>query len=642
MKRRVKDVEKMQEENKSIFEEQQLVNEILEDFKNRQIARRQLETNWQLNINFFIGNQYCGINTNGDIVDGYKQYFWEEREVFNHIAPLVELRLSKLANVRPSLTVLPFSDEMEDIASAKVSKKILKSVCHEIGFSKLLQEATRWSEICGTAFYKIGWNDKKGRFIAKNETGNKIYEGDVEVSVVSPFEIYPDSNTYSSIEECESIIYARSFSSKEVKNKWGVEVEGKTINVFSLDNITSVGGLGYNATSSSLAKTTKLDQVIVLEKYESPSIEYPNGRLIIIAGDKLVYMGELPYINKENGERGFPFVRQCAIPIPNSFFGISTIDRCIPIQRAYNAIKNRKHEFLNRLTMGILAVEDGSVDTEDLEEEGLSPGKVLIYRQGSNAPKLLSTGSVPLDFQYEENQLLSEFLNVSGVNDLLNAKTISTNISGVALQLLIEQDEVRLLSSAEEIRNAAKETAKQMLRLFKQFAFLPHTSRIVGEDGGIEMFYWQNSDIQADDIVFETENEINETVAQKRSMILDILKTGLLHDEDGKLSNSVRTKLLEQLGMGLSVLDNEQDLKSLQTKQATKENLRLIDEDIIELPKEIDEHDIHISSHIGFMLSKEFDKASKKNPKLEKKLLEHIKDHKRYLNLTKKAEEMQN
>lgn len=59
----------------------------------------------------------------------------------------------------------------------------------------------------------------------------------------------------------------------------------------------------------------------------------------------------------------------------------------IPYQRAYNAIKNRELEYINRQSMGVLCVEDGSVDIDDLCEEGISGGKVIVYRQGSNAPK---------------------------------------------------------------------------------------------------------------------------------------------------------------------------------------------------------------------------------------------------------------
>lgn len=69
----------------------------------------------------------------------------------------------------------------------------------------------------------------------------------------------------------------------------------------------------------------------------------------------------------------------------------SIVDMLIPYQRAYNATKNRQSEYLNRLTCANLFVEDGSVDIDALEDEGLAPGKILIYRQGAQIPKLVKS-----------------------------------------------------------------------------------------------------------------------------------------------------------------------------------------------------------------------------------------------------------
>ena len=52
-------------------------------------------------------------------------------------------------------------------------------------------------------------------------------------------------------------------------------------------------------------------------------------------------------------------------------------------------------------------------------------------------------------------------------------------------------------------------------------------------------------------------------------MIFEILNAGLLYDDDGKMSNSMRTKVLEQLGFG--VWENNQDIKTLQVNNAVKE-----------------------------------------------------------------------
>ena len=450
----------------------------------------------------------------------------------------------------------------------------------------------------------------------------------MEVQVVSPFEIYPDSNTYNSVDECMSIIYARSFHKDVVKNNWGVEVEGKDLDVFTLDTLSTRGGLGYSTLSNSMAKKLKKDQVLVLEKYEKPTIEYPNGRLIIIAGDKLIYLGELPYINSVEGKRGFPFIKQSCIPTPNCFWGTSIIERCIPIQRSFNAIKNRKHEFLNRLTMGILSVEDGSLDLENLEEEGLSPGKVLIHRQGSSAPTLLPTGSVPIDFQNEENALINEFINVSGISDLATSDYLSGgNISGIALQLFIEQDEIKMLTTVEEIKDCVRSMAKQILRLYKQFVITNHLSRIVGSNGKVELFYWKGSDINSEEIIFEADSEYSESPAQRRSMIFELLKSGLLSDDNGNMSSYTKNKVLEQLGFG--IWETNRDINSLHKNSAIKENNELLHSREIKAPYDIDEHEIHINEHTAFVLSGDFDKYRSKE--LEDKILEHIKLHKELL-----------
>jgi hypothetical protein len=57
-----------------------------------------------------------------------------------------------------------------------------------------------------------------------------------------------------------------------------------------------------------------------------------------------------------------------------------------PYQREYNRIMNLHSEHIGFATHGFMAVEDGSVDTDELSEEGIMEGKILVYRQGASAP----------------------------------------------------------------------------------------------------------------------------------------------------------------------------------------------------------------------------------------------------------------
>lgn len=610
---------------------QNIVNEVQKDFKSRQIERKSFEAQWRLNSNFLMGNQYCSINGINEVEDYDKQYFWQEREVFNHIAPLYESRMAKLARVRPKMKVVPTSTQENDIKIAKMSKDIIESVYQKLNLNQVIQEVTKWSEICGTGFYKVLWDNLGGRIIAKDNNNIDLYEGEVKVLAVPPYEIFPESSCSQNLEECSSIIHAKAYNVESIKNIWGIDVTPQDIDVFSLDNSQIVGGLGYTGSTTKIINSVKPNHAIVIEKYEAPTIKYPNGRLIIVCQDKLLYMDELPYLNGVDGKRGFPFIRQISQEQAGCFWGCSVIERIIPVQRAYNAVKNRKHEFLNRLSMGILTVEDGSVDTDNLEIEGLSPGKVLVYRQGANPPSIMSNASVPADFALEEERLLDEFSEISGISEIMRNNTLNSNsISGVALQLMIEQDDARLTATAENIKSSVKEVARQILRLYKQYASTPRLCKLSNDEGGVDTFYFVNNDVSCEDIVFETENEIGETLAQKRSMIFELLNAGLLYDEEGKMSNSTRYKVLELLGFG--IWENSVDLKTLQIKFADKENLNLITNPKSVEVSEIDDHELHINEHIGFMLTKEFEEYKQKYPNIKDKFLNHIRMHKTFLN----------
>ena len=584
-----------------------VVADVKQDFQNRQNFRRPYELAWQLNMNFVMGNQYCAISPRGAIEQEEKYYFWQEKQVYNHIAPIVETRLARLNRVRPKPVARPFSNSDKDIASAKLSTKILDSVHDKTRLDEIVTEVTSWSEVCGTAFYKIAWDNAKS---------------DVKIIACSPFEIYPDSNVTQTVEQCSSIIHAKVYDATDVKNTWGVDVRGQDIKVFNINSVAGVGGLGYNSTVPSISQEQKSNQVLVLERYTKPTAEHPNGKLEIVAGDTLLYYGEMPFLLGEDNERTFPFVKQTSTEQPGCFWGASIVDRIIPIQRAYNAVKNRKHEFLNRLAMGVMTVEDGSVDLDNLEEEGLSPGKILVYRQGSVKPSLMDAGDVPHDFNQEEDRLLQEFVTVSGVSEFArNSTTPTTVTSGVALQLIAEQDDTRLASSIDSVKLCIKKLSKYILRLYKQFVTNSKLMRFVDSQKGAEIFYFKGSDIGSDDVVFETENQLTDTPATRRTMLFDLLNAGILYNKDGKLTESAKAKILSMMGFGN--WDNAQDITQLHIDRAQNENVDIANATI--LP--VDDHNLHIEEHTRFVISN-FGIAEKT---VIDKVLAHIDLHKKTL-----------
>lgn len=604
-----------------------IVESVLEDFKKRQEERKHFEVVWQMNLNFLMGNQYCSVGYGGSLEDSDKQYFWQQREIFNHIAPIYDIRCAKLSKTKPKFAVLPATSDERDKQTCKVSKKILDSVLYKLRFEDKLNEAVKWSEVAGTAFYKVSWNARKGQLIATEDDGREIRSGEVELDVCSPFEIYPDSPTHETLEECQSLIHARAYSVEEIRELYGVELKGETINCYGLKDVVSgIGGLGYIGTATKVGEGKVHNSALVIEKYIRPNKTFPKGRLLIVAGDKLVYDDELPYVCGNDGKRDFPFIRQVSLLQPGCFWGSSVVERLIPVQRAYNAIKNRKHEFINRLTLGVLSVEDGSVDLENLEEEGLCPGKILVYRQGANKPEYLSGEVIPSGFADEEEKLLNEFNKISGVSETLGTDYVNANMSGVALELMIGQDETRMATTTSSISMATLEIVKRVLRLYKQFALFPRLARIAGEKGQIEMFYFSSSDISSDDVVIDIQSDLGDSISARREMIFNLLNAGVLYDDDGKLTSRMKSKILDMLGLG--AWESAQDLSELQTKNASNENLKMLD-GITTRVSEIDDHALHIDEHIAFMLGSDFENEKRRNPKIEEIFLAHIDAHKK-------------
>ncbi|GHU99285.1 hypothetical protein FACS1894211_04420 [Clostridia bacterium] len=550
--------------------------EVRADFERRREERRAVELQWRLNMNFLKGDQYCAVTRKGDIEAESRDYYWQGREVFNHLAPIVETRLAKLGRVKPVMGVMPASGTQKDIFAAKTAAKILEAAGNRLELDALAMQVTMWSEVCGTAFYKVTWNGGSGVCLGETE-GRKVYEGDVELTLCPPFEIYPDCATVDSLSGARSLIHARAVPVKYIAEKWGADVAAEP-------------------------DCGRENAALLLERYDLPDAKRPQGRLMLVAGSRVLHDGPLPYLNGADGARGFPFVMQRSIELPGSFWGVSVLERAIPVQRAYNAVKNRKQEFLNRISMGVLAVEDGSCDTDNLEEEGLNPGKVVVYRAGSNPPAMMDTGRLPSELIVEEERLLAEFIGISGVSEIMrNSALPQSNVSGIALQLLIEQDDTRLSVTAELMKKAVRETAGQILRLYRQFASTPRISKIADRDGAPDVFYWSKSDVGADEVYFVSDSGITETPAQKRNMVFELLRAGLLYNEEGKLDNTARVKILDMLGFGM--WENAQDINALHVKRAIGENQKLEKEETA--PREYDEHGLHIAEHTRYLLTNE-------------------------------------
>lgn len=633
-----------------------------EEYRRRMSERRPWELQWRLNLEFINGNQYLDINpVTQKIEEIPKLYWYQEREVFNQVAPIVETRIARLTRQEPIMRVRPASNDDADISAAKVSSMLLNSAWHDQDMGLVYHEFVTWLEACGTSFLKVTWNPNRGRVIVRDvvpdlepddgrpntegpetpkeadplfgKSGARLVElreGDIETVVVPPFEIFPDSAWRPGLEQCRSIIHARAYHVDEIEEMWGVKIEPEEVEALTLQrSSTGLGGLGYSASGTRFATHRLKNHAVVKEYYERPSKKYPQGRFIVVAGGKTLHAGPLPYLIGQDAQPEFPFIRTVSIPAPGCFWGKSIVERLIPLQRRYNALRNRKAEYLNLVAIGQWYEPEGTLP--DDTELNNAPGNRIRYIPGPNGirPEPVQFPSLPASFEREIETLLAEFTAISGVSELSRFSEAPPGVkSGVALSIAQEQDDTRIGMTAARIAEAITKLGKYWLRLYRQFVQEPRILRTVGRDREIEVMDWNASYLRSDDVIIENSAALAESPAQRRQMVFDLLSAGLFNrPENSPLDPEMRRKVFELLEYGHWEGASEDD-SALQKSRARRENRLMMQGQSVQV-MDFDDHLIHIQQHNRMRMSAEYEALLRtpSGPLIDQMVRLHIAEH---------------
>lgn len=638
--------------------------EINNEFRRRQQERKPWELQERLNIEFLNGNQYLDVDpASQTIQDIPKMYDHQEREVFNQIATIYETRTARLTRQKPLMKTRPASSDDGDISSAKVSSSLLSSSWHDQNMNIEYGIMIPWLEMSGTVFLKPIWSMQKGRVIGKRlvpDYGDSQYEqpleneikteeqdqqlgremimeiireGDIDTCVVPANEIYPDSPWRAGIEQCRSIIHAKAYHVDEIEEMWGIRVESENVDVMTLQQASGgSGGLGYTSIGFRGGVSRMKDHAILKEYYERPCRRYPEGRFIVVAGDTTLHVGTMPYMIGDHDMPEIPLIRMVSIERPGCFWGKSVIERCIPVQRRYNALRNRVAEYLNMVAIGQWYDPEGCLD--DDSELNNAPNNIIHYRPiNGMKPEPVEFPNLPPQFQYELQSLLSEFTSISGVSELSRFSEAPSGVkSGVALGIASDQDDTRLATTAGNIANGVVLMGKYWIRLYRQFVREPRLLRSVGMSQDVEVREWEASELRSDDVIIENSSSLAESPSQRRQMVFDLLGTGIFNrPETNPFTEEGKAKVFQLLEFGHWETGSE-DMAVIQKARARRENMQIITGEVKQLPLPImdfDDDGIHIEHHNRMRMSADWEAAllTPIGPLLNMVMQNHITQH---------------
>jgi len=304
------------------------------------------------------------------------------RVTMNYIRPILRSRVQRLMSSDLAWRVIPPSNRHEDRDQATVATNLLDARWKGEEMDSKARMAIFLADTCGVAYFKKFWNptigplstakvtaphpataqpvqypvDQQGNVLADDmgnplegsDLGFQYRPGDTDTALRSIFNIRvnPDAQGLEPGEGFRWLLDMEALPLSVVRERWGPRAD----KVQSSDgvgmmrqyerivrSVAGLPGVPVNDASSSRSgdKTPNKETTLYVEYWEAPSEALPQGRLIVVAGDELLY--PVPGQDEEGLPQGFvPFVPVYAERKPLDSGGRPTVNDLIAPQRVIN------------------------------------------------------------------------------------------------------------------------------------------------------------------------------------------------------------------------------------------------------------------------------------------------------------------
>lgn len=389
-------------------------------------ARRPREKQWQINMNYYLGNQWIGWNPATWLVEDLKAPSYRRQSVDNKLYVKTRAAVTRLVQ-KPGVQVIPLSMDLIDERRARTKESVLQHVEREVRMDLRRMEAATWAQVCGTAYWDVHWKEDAGDTYA-HESG-LVSEGEVGVRVRSPFEVWPGASCSSDnwggrLWVCDLVhvdIARIRFNNDKIAPDAGTIYDARLRARLSSFSSSSATFSDQSSEQKSLA-----DLVAVFTLYEFSSLAVPGGRKSTIVNSsvadevpKLDWFGIVPY------HASFNF---------SSFYGDTQLRQGIPAQKSHNRIISSVEEYTSVFKGKWVAHESSKIRKIDSEH-----GEILVYSGAAGPPTAHTPPSLPADLYNLDAARAGSLDDIFSDHPVSQGKAAST-ASGAAINYLLEAD----------------------------------------------------------------------------------------------------------------------------------------------------------------------------------------------------------
>ena len=433
---------------------------------------------WDENIHFVEGNQHLYFNevTNRfEKQDTNKFNKYIPRPVTNYIMPIKQTMVSILTKNKPQASVMENSDTAVDINKAKLSDILLDAKWEMDNEGEKMAIVSDMAVQIGTVYRKDYW-DTTGFASVEGAEGKKIPMGETAVSVLSPFEVIPDTqNAIRDIDDGNFVLEATVHPVQYVKDTYDSEGEGYTglaKEVCEDKNISMT--LQYlqrlkSSTGQEVADDNgQLDNhVVKIEAYIRPTRKYKKGLMIIVAGEKVLYLDKCKY-TYDNGENWHPYTMFRYQRHPFRHHGMSLVEHLVPVQKRINAIDALI--ILNRMTNASpqWKVPIGCL-TPGFYISG-QPNLMIPYKPGiGNGPEKIPGAALDSSVYRERSEAVTNLHMIAGDNEVLQGQKPAGVNTASGLNILLEQSFSKFSPLIQDWERFIEKCQTKKLNLCRKF-----------------------------------------------------------------------------------------------------------------------------------------------------------------------------
>lgn len=534
-----------------------------------------------------------------DVSDGHRVSFSGENNEMvnlpvNHLRNLASHMQTMITSSRPALQARATNTDYKSLVQSKLAEQLLDYYLREKNLENYLKKAVEYAIVMGSGFIKMEWNATTGEIYDYNEeTKTPIYEGDVDFSNLSPFDVVFDS-TKESYTDNEWIL-CRSFKNKYDLSAKYPEFEEK------IKNLPTKSELYAYRFDAMMGDST--DDVPVYEFYHKRTESMPDGRYILFLDEKITLLDSpMPY-------RTLPIFRISPADILGTPYGYTPLFDILPIQDTINSLYSIIATNQNAFGIQNIYVPRGADITVSQLVGGLN---VIEGNAQAGEPKPLNLTNTPKEVFEFLQLLVKDIETISGINSVARGNPEASLRSGASLAL-IQSMAIQFISGLQQSYvQLVEHSGTALINMLKDFAAVPRVAAIVGKNNRTFMKEFTGDDLSTvNRVIVDVGNPLSKTVAGRVQMAENLLQYGLLKNPQ---------QFITLINTGsLDVLTEDDQTEMLLVRA---ENESLVSNDSI-VAIATDNHNLHINSHKSVLA----DPDLRRDPQLVARTLAHIQEH---------------